>query len=73
MIEPTWFFDVNFRFNFSVSSPSKSDIIPMKNVDLDIYQQIESMIWSDYVYFHQHEITHSEVNSCLESKINRLC
>lgn len=71
LIEPIWFFDVNQRFNFSVSSPAKSDIIPMGDIPLEGLADIESMIWSDYVMQNQSAISESVASTCLESRVLR--
>ena len=71
LIEPIWFFDVNKRFNFSVSSPAKSEIIPLNNMSLETFSCLEGLIWSDYVMKNQNDISNVISNECLETQISR--
>lgn len=71
IVEPIWFFNVNNRFNFSVSTPKKCDIIPMESITLEHFHQIESLIWSDYFMNNQEEISETISGECLETEVSR--
>lgn len=71
LVEPIWFFDVNHRFNFSVSSPGKSELVPFSKVPLETAAAVESLVWSDYVARNPQEISQRTQGTCLENEVTR--